>query len=331
MRKIVAGAIVVVLIALAGFGAWYLLGSGTGNSVTPESITIEELSYESYGLIFIAEDQGFFAGNGLNVTPRNYGTVNRLNGLLNSEVDIGLSSEYVFVGKALNESNISVIGNIDRYQIIDLIGRKDKGIENVSDLKGKKIGLTRNTISEFYLGRFLDLQGMSIQDVTLVNLPLQQFTQAITNGSIDALLTGNNIDQIQELLGSNAVVWPTQNGQKSYYIMSCRDDWAASHLEEISKLLKSIAQAEEYTINHPAEAMAIVQKKLNYTDAYMAEIWPENDFSLTLDQSLITAMEDEGRWMIANNLTNGTIIPDFSKYVYSKALDAVRPESVNIQ
>jgi ABC-type nitrate/sulfonate/bicarbonate transport system substrate-binding protein len=241
-----------------------------------------------------------------------------------------LSSENVFVGKAFNKSNISVIGNIDRYQIVDLIGRKDKGIENVSDLKGKKIGLTRNTISEFYLGRFLDLHGMSIHDVTLVNLPLSQFTQSLTNGSIDALLTGNNIDQIQEMLGSNAVVWPPQSSQKSYYLMSCRNDWAASHQEQINRLLESLAQAEEYAINHPAEAMAMVQKRLNYTDAYMAEIWPDNEFSLTLDQSLVTAMEDEGRWMIANNLTSEKSIPDFSGYIDRNGLEKVKPEAVNI-
>jgi ABC-type nitrate/sulfonate/bicarbonate transport system substrate-binding protein len=327
----VAGIVISTVLVAALLGVWYLLNSPATNQGAPESITIEELPYESYGLIYIAEDQGFFAGNGLNVTMRNFGSINYLNGLLSGEVDIGLSSEYVFVGKAFNKSNISVIGNIDRYQIVDLIGRKDRGIENVSDLKGKKIGLTRNTISEFYLGRFLDLHGMSIQDVTLVNLPLAQFMQAITNGSIDALLTGNNFDQIHEQLGSNAVEWPTQSSQKSYYIMSCRNDWAASHLEQINRLLKSLVEAEEYTINHPNEAKAIVQKRLNYTDAYMAEIWPKNDFSLTLDQSLLLAMEDEGRWMINNNLTTGKTTPDFRKYIYTKGLEEVKPEAVNIR
>jgi NitT/TauT family transport system substrate-binding protein len=261
---------------------------------------------------------------------QNFGSVpNYLDGLLSGEVDIGLSSEYVFVGKAFNNANIRVIGNIDRYQNVYLIGRKDKGIDNVSDLKGKRIGLTRNTISEFYLGRFLDLHDMSIKDVTLVNMLPSQYIQSITNGSIDALLTGNYIDKIQERLGNNTVVWPTQNNQKSYYVMSCRSDWITSHSEQISRFLKSLAQAEEYTINHPDEAKAIVQKKLNYTDAYMAEIWPKNEFFLTLDQSLVTAMEDEGRWMIANNLTAEKTIPNFRDYIYLKGLEEVKPESVN--
>ena len=77
-------------------------------------------------------------------------------------------------------------------------------------------------------------------------------------------------------------------------------------------------------INHPNEAKAIVQKKLNYTDAYMAKIWPKNEFSLTLDQSLVVAMEDEGRWMIANNLTTAKTIPDIRDHIYTKGLEGVK-------
>ena len=330
MKRIVAATAIMVALVLTGFGIWYFMSSLTAYSGMTESIIIEELPYESYGLIYIAEEEGLFTRNGLNVTMRNYGVPNFLNGLLSDEVDIGLSSEYVFVRKVFNQANISVIGNIDRYQNVYLIGRKDRGIEKVSDLSGKKIGLTRNTISEFYLGRFLDLHGMSIRDVTLSNMPPSQYMQAITNGSIEALLTGNFIDQIQERLGDNAVIWPTQNGQNSYYIMSCRSDWAASHPTQINRFLKSLAQAEDYMINHPNEAKAIVQKRLNYTDAYMAKIWPKNEFSLSLDQSLVVAMEDEGRWMIANNLTTAKTIPDIRDHIYTKGLREVKPESVNV-
>jgi len=47
---------------------------------------------------------------------------------------------------------------------------------------------------------------------------------------------------------------------------------------------------------HPNETKAIIQRRLQYDDAYMATVWPENQFSLSLDQSLILAMEDEARW-----------------------------------
>jgi NitT/TauT family transport system substrate-binding protein len=47
--------------------------------------------------------------------------------------------------------------------------------------------------------------------------------------------------------------------------------------------------------------------------------------------SLVTAMEDEGRWMIKNNLTSAEKIPDFRNYIYTKGLEEVKPEAVNIR
>jgi NitT/TauT family transport system substrate-binding protein len=332
MKRIIAAAITVVFaIALVGSGAWPLQNSGATGSGIPEPITIGGYPYDAAALIYIAADQGFFTGNGLNVTMRDYNSApSAINGVLNDEVDIGLSSEYVIVGKAFNKENINVIGCIDKYQIAYLIGRKDRGIKNVSDLKGKKIGISRGGTQEFYLGRFLDLHDISLQDVTIVNLPSSQYVQALTNGSVDALITGIYIDQIRERLGSNVALWSVQNHQDSYFVMSCKGGWIASHRDQINRLLRSLAQSEEYTINHPAKAKTIVQKRLNYTDAYIATVWPGHRFSLSLDQSLVTVMEDEGRWMIKNNLTTEKKIPDFRNYIYPEGLEAVKPEASNI-
>ena len=63
-----------------------------------------------------------------------------------------------------------------------------------------------------------------------------------------------------------------------------------------------------------------------YTDA----VWPEPQFSLSLDQSLIAAMEDEARWMIKNNLTTEKQVPNFLDYIYEDGLKAINPEAVNI-
>lgn len=333
MQKTAMVAIAVIaVIAFMGFGGWYFTSSPTTYSGTPESITVGNMLYEYSGLIFIAYDQGLFTRNGLNVTLLNYvSTVASIKGLENNDTDITLVPAYSIVTEAFNKKNISVIGNIDKYQSVFLISRKDKGINNVSDLKGKRIGASRGTIGEFYLGRFLNLHGIHMEDITRVDMPTSQYVDSITNGSVDAVVVVYKyLDQSKERLGSNLVAWPIQSSQKGYVVLTCRNDWAASHPETINKFLKSMIQAEEYTIAHPDDAKTIVQKWMNYTDATMAAIWPDHQYSLTLDQSLVIAMEDEGRWMIKNNLTNEKMIPNFRNYIYTKGLEAVKPESVNI-
>jgi len=103
LKRIVVAAIAAVFaITLVGSGAWPFPNSGT--SGTPESITIGKMPIEAHALINIAEDQGFFDGNGLNVTVRDYSTgPASANELLNGEVDIAVSGEYVVVGHALEK------------------------------------------------------------------------------------------------------------------------------------------------------------------------------------------------------------------------------------
>ena len=95
--------------------------------------------------------------------------------------------------------------------------------------------------------------------------------------------------------------------------------------------LNVLDQAEKYIIEHPDEAKATIQIRMNYTDAYMATTWLNNQFSLTLDRSLMIAMNDEGRWMINNNLTSEKTLPYFRDYIYTKGMEEVKPEAVNIR
>ena len=91
-----------------------------------------------------------------------------------------------------------------------------------------------------------------------------------------------------------------------------------------------MSQTEDYMVQHPDEAKAIVQKTMNFTSDYMAVVWSRNQFALSLDQSLVVAMENEARWMMSNNLTNQSVIPDFLNYIYLDGLSSVKPESVNL-
>jgi ABC-type nitrate/sulfonate/bicarbonate transport system substrate-binding protein len=334
MKKNVAAITIIIALVLAGFGTWYFLNFQYTRSETPDSIIVGCPPLEQSTLIYIAEDQDFFTRNGLNVTIMNdypNGVV-PINDMLNDKLDISVSAEYPVVTQAFNRENISIIGSIDKYQNEKIVGRKDRGINNIPDLKGKKIGVPKKTICEFFLGRFLDLHGMSLQDVILVDTPTSKAVDAIANGDVDAIIYYQPyIYAIENKLGDNGISWQAQSDQLVYGVMASRNDWIASHPEAMNRFFKSLDQAEEYTITHPAEAKAIVQKKLNLSDAYMTTIWPVHQFSLSLDQSMILSMRDEAHWIINNNLTSEKTIPNFKDYIYIKSLHEVKPESVNIR
>lgn len=323
---------VIALIALAGIGARYFSISQGSYFGPAEPIILGGLVSDANIMFFTAEDQHFFAQNGINFTFKTYDTGKAsIDDLISDKVDIAGAAEYPLVAKAFEKDNISIIASLSKSYTVCLVGLTDRGIRNVSDLRGKKIGLPRGTIQEFYLGRFLTLHGMSVRDVTMINLSPIQAANAIANGSIDAVVIWEPyVSRIREQLPNGTAVWSVQSSQAVSSILVCRNDWIKKHPGVVRRFLNSLAQSEGYVVQHPAEAKSILQKRYHYDDEYVARIWHEYQFSLSLDESLVTAMEDEARWMINNNLTKEKTIPDFRDYIYTKGLEEANPGSVNV-
>ncbi len=328
-RRIATIATAVIIIVLIGSGALvYLLSNPTSNL---EQVSITDVNVVYSGILYVAENQGYFTQNGLNVTFPNYPTSEAgFNDLADGKVDFVQSSEYSIVREIFDNSDMRIIATIDKADVMKLIGRKDHGIENVSDLVGKRIAVGQGTIREFYLGRYLNLNGISTQDVTVVYLSLQDSVNAIANGTVDAAVTPDAVwyNRVMAQLGSNGVAFQIQEGQPVFTQLVCRSDYIANHSQTITKLLTALYQAEKFILNHPAEAEAIVQNRLGMTSADIG--LSDYRFSLSLDLSLITAMRDEAQWMINNKLTNQTQVPDFTSYIYTDALKLVKPDSVTI-
>jgi NitT/TauT family transport system substrate-binding protein len=322
-------AVVIVVLIVAG-GLIYLLNSNQDIS-NPEQVSITDVQVSYSGILYVAENQGFFLKNGLNATFQNYPTAEAgFNDLEKGKVDFAQSSEYSIVRAVLDNRDMQVIATIDKTYAMNLIGRRDHGIENVSDLVGKRIGLGMGTIREFYFGRYLDLQGINIQDVTIVDLPLQVSVDAIGNGTIDAVVVPDAVwyNQVMAELGGNGVIFPVQEGQPVFTELVCTSDYLVNHPQTVTKLLTALSMAETYILNHPDEAQTIVENRLNFTKADLG--WNSHHFSLSLDLPLITAMRDEAQWMINNKLTSQTNVPDFNSNIYADALKLVKPDSVTI-
>jgi len=325
-------AVLLIALMVLVIGSWSCQDSRKGYSGKVESITIGMDPTAVNSLIYIAENRGYFTENGLNVTIKEYASGKAaVDGMLRNEVDVATAAESVVVGQALKKESIRPMTSIDKFLHIYLVGRRDRGISSVADLKGKRIGVTLKTAAEFYLGRFLDLHGMNIRQVTLVNMNPPQSVDAMVKGEVDAAIAWQpNVKAIEDRLGSEIVKWGAQEGQAAYCVVIGRGEWVAKHPELIKRFLNSLAEAEEYIIHYSAEAKTILKKRLQYDDAYMTAIWTEHQLSVSLDQSLILAMEDEARWMIKNNLTSEKQVPNFLDYIYQDGLKAVKPEAVNI-
>jgi len=201
----------------------------------------------------------------------------------------------------------------------------------VTDLAGKKVGLPLKTAAEFYLGRFLDLNGMSIDQVILIQVSPPELVETLASGEVDAVIAWQpHARAIEERMGEAIVKWPAQNEQVTYCCLVALQAWAEANPQLVDRIFRSLAQAEAYYLRNPGETRAKIQEWLGLEEDTMAVVWAEHQLQLSLDQSLILAMEDEARWMILNGMVEETQVPNFLDFIDEKSLAAIKPEAVNI-
>ena len=109
-----------------------------------------------------------------------------------------------------------------------------------------------------------------------------------------------------------------------------KQEFIRVHPETVKKMLRALVKAEEFVSRNPADAQKIVADFSRIDLEFLRETWADAVFKVTLDQSLVLAMEDESEWAIKNKLTDMTEVPNYLNFIYFEGLQSVKPEAVRI-
>jgi NitT/TauT family transport system substrate-binding protein len=185
---------------------------------------------------------------------------------------------------------------------------------------------------EFSLGRFLAFNGISMDEVELLDVGASDMEAAIGNGEVDAVMTWEPyVYEIKQRLGDEVVSWPGDNDQDSSFILITTEDWLAAHADTAERFLAALLQAEDYVLDHDNEARDFIAQRFGYDPVYWASVWPKYAFRARLSQTLIIAMEDEARWRIEiGSYGEVTEVPNYLEFIDFGPLDATRPDAIRI-
>ena len=325
--------VVVIVIGLI-IGGYYLLNQETSKELeytgSIEKIVLAGYAGEAGTLVYIAKEQGSFEKNGLDVEIKDYQSGKAAtDALLTGEADISTSADSVLVSNSFDYEDLIVFGTISTFENKELIARKDKGISQPSDLKNKKIGVTKKSGGEFALGFFLIFNSISQQDIEIVDLKPFEMLEAISNGDVDAVFTWDpNVYNIKQELGNNAISWPGQSD--FYFVLLTKKDWLENNPAAAERFLKSIIEAEDYIKDNSEAAKEFIKNRFGYESDYIDYSWPKQEFIVTLDQAMLISFEDIARWRIENNLTDKTEIPNYLDYIHVDTLHEIKPEACTI-
>ncbi|MBF0272464.1 MAG: NrtA/SsuA/CpmA family ABC transporter substrate-binding protein [Magnetococcales bacterium] len=297
-----------------------------------EKLTIASVELPTVGLLFLAEAEGFFAKEGLEVTFKDF-SVGRdaLTATLKGEADIATVYETVAVLNILKGEPIAMVSTLHQSsRNTALVARKDRKIDALVDLIGKRIGVTFNTSGIFFLRSSLNSQGIATSQVTLVDTPPDRMVASLQSGAVDAVATWAPFTHraVQAIGEDNATLYHSDVYTEISLLVGRREALVAKQ-EALTRLLRALLRAEAFLVGRTDEAYAAIARRLNINDEEMRKI--RGDFTpiLTLDNILLTILRQEATWFVEAGGLPGPV-PDFRSFLFPAPLEGVKPEYITI-
>lgn len=331
--------IFVIIIAVLGglylgFGRQFLQKPQPQKYSGPvEKITFSSSSDIKNGPIYIAQSKGYFQEEGLEVNIVEIPSAKKaFSNMLNKEVDIAAVAEVPIVFSSFDREDFYIVATISHALDDKIVARRDKNIQVVTDLKGKKVGISgKGTSTHFFLTTLLTYNNMFDSDVEITVIEPEKLISSLEEGRLDAAVFWEPFAaKAKQALQDKAVIFPNQGIYRKMYNLTVTKDFAKNHPETLKRFLKAIDKATGFISSNEQESQAIIAKQLNLNTKEISLLWDETSYALSLGQSLLLTLEDEARWAIKNKLTDKTNVPNYLNYIYFDALTKVKPEAVTI-
>ncbi len=320
---------VIILVVLTGCDSSKPKTSGQ----SMESLTLGFPEPDDLGsLIWVAEHHGFFSERGVKIDIKRYESgLAAVKDLLAGKLDLAIATDFVAARHILERSDIRLICSMCEIDgdSLNLAARKDHGITQLSDIRNKRIGLTRGSISDFALDLLLVLENIPAREIERVDLSAPEQVKAISEGKVDAVVVWEPFySRVCNELGANLFSCSTQGVQNYYWLLLSTPQSISKRSHAINSFVAALVSAGEVIKNRREDCKRMVAQKLG--ERHFDYAWDGTQFTVGLDDSLDLLLKAEMRWMRPDVKTKDPAVLDILPYIYFDALKSVQPEKIKI-
>ena len=272
------GIIVLIAIIIGGI-IWFAVGTGkqkTNGELTKVSLRLLWFPHSQFAGYIIAQEKGFYKEAGLDVTIQPGGpNLSPPKSVASGSDDIGIAMPNQIIAARSNGVPLVSIAQMFQDSPNRYILKKENAIKQLSDLKGKPVGLWLGG-EEFEFIAMLKSQGMTEKDVKIIpqNYSVVPFlednyicSQVTTYGEMNFLAAqGWTADKFQILCPKD------YNSAILGDLLFCREDYLQKNKETVQKFLEASFKGWQYCIANPEEAVKIIlayNKELNAEEQQM--------------------------------------------------------------
>ncbi|MBT8155173.1 ABC transporter substrate-binding protein [Epibacterium ulvae] len=249
-----------------------------------------------HGPIIIAQENGYFADQELEVeiiAPADPADPPKLAAAGKAELAISYQPQlHLQVAEGLP---LKRVGTLVATPLNCLLVLKDGPIQEIADLKGKKIGFSVAGVEEALLGTVLSTHGVAYEDVELVNVNWS-LSPSLMSGQVDAVIGAyRNFELNQmEIEGvEGRCFYVEEEGLPSYDELIYVTNPDLMDKDMLRRFMAATEKATQYIVNHPEESWEIfAATSTELQDELNAKAWVDTLPRFALRPEAL----DEGRY-----------------------------------
>ena len=255
--------------------------SGTASEGQPEKIRLDYAYYSPTSLVlkkfgWLEEE---FEEEGIEIEwALSQGSNKALEFLNSDSVDFGSSAGAAALMSKANGAPIKNVYISSKPEWTALVANPDSGITTIEDLKGKKVAATLGTDPYIFLLRSLNEEGVSVDDVEIVNLQHGDGATSLSNGSVDAW-AGLDPHMARVEIESGAELFYRNADFNTYGFLNVREDFAEKYPEYVKRVIQAYEKARKWTLENPEEAVEILSEEASIPEDVARIQMERNDFS----------------------------------------------------
>ena len=216
----------------------------------PSSITIDWATYNPVSMVL--KQQGLlekeFAKDGIGIRwVQTLGSNKALEFLNAGSIDFGSTAGSAALLGKINGNPIKSIYVYSKPEWTALVTRKDAPIAKITDLKGKRVAVTRGTDPHIFLVRALLSAGMTERDINEVLLQHPDGKIALIRGDVDAW-AGLDPMMAQAQVEDGARLFYRNADANTYGILNSREEFLKAYPDLTRRVLAVYEDARKYCL-----------------------------------------------------------------------------------
>ncbi|MDT9721127.1 ABC transporter substrate-binding protein [Paenibacillus sp. ClWae2A] len=258
------------------------------------SIMLDWYPNAVHSFIYVAQEKGYFADQGLDVEIQMPADTNdSLKLVAAGKIDLALSYQPQILLARGENIPVRSIAAVVRHPLVHLLTEANGNVSSPKDLEGKTVGYSSIPLYEAMVRTMISHDGGNPDNMNLVDVGFD-LIPSLASGQADAIMGGfiNHEQLILEKEGhAMKSINPVDYGVPDYYelVLTASETGIEAKKDQLTRFVKAIQEGQKYVTEHPEEALNILLAHENETSPLDPEIETK---SLAI---LLPLMNEEGQ------------------------------------